>query len=70
MSSPDSAEITKLPGYFPSVTPTCKKAAAPFFFCLMSKSEKLASNDSAAARRGLSECQTELREYMACMEKS
>ena len=50
-------------------TPACKPVAAKFFHCFQTRGKKMTANDLNAARRGLGECQQELRDYMACMEK-
>jgi hypothetical protein len=63
-----SETVRVLPPYFPASCAPCREATARFFHCFTTKGSKLASTDAAAARRGLEECQSELRAYSECME--
>ncbi len=63
-----SVPVRVLPAYFPSSCAPCREVSALFFHCFTTKGAKMTSNDAQAARRGLEECQSELRAYSECME--
>jgi hypothetical protein len=64
------SEVIVLPGFFPSSCLPCKEVSATFFFCFSTKGKKTAMNDPVAARRGLTQCQSELKNYSDCMIKN
>jgi hypothetical protein len=59
-----------LPPFFPRRPNECGRPADTFFKCFSDKSKKESPEDADSGKRGLSECESELKRYKACMEGS
>ncbi|EAL61961.1 hypothetical protein DDB_G0291061 [Dictyostelium discoideum AX4] len=59
-----------LPPFFPAVTSQCKEKAATFFICIEEKMVNINAEDTQGAKRGLSQCESQLKEYTKCMMES
>lgn len=69
MEAPAGPALTTLPPYFPT---SCKECAAPtqaFFTCFEQHAFMKDDSDRQTAATSLTNCQGELRGYMACMER-
>jgi len=65
----DAVEVTRLPGYFPTYGPKhCRETTAKFFHCFSQKGAQKLPGDYEAARRGLQQCQPEVKAWMRCVE--
>ncbi|CBZ34801.1 hypothetical protein, conserved [Leishmania donovani] len=61
--------ITRLPQYFPTSCKQCATQTDTFFRCFEAHAVMMDGHDVTTAKTSLQHCQTELREYMTCMEK-
>ncbi|CAC9494651.1 hypothetical_protein [Leishmania infantum] len=61
--------ITRLPQYFPTSCKQCATQTDTFFRCFEAHAVMMDGHDVTTAKTSLQHCQTELLEYMTCMEK-
>ncbi|EGC38964.1 hypothetical protein DICPUDRAFT_27770 [Dictyostelium purpureum] len=70
MSTNSQIKDITLPPYFPAVTESCKENAAKFFICIEDKMTYINESDTQGAKRGLTLCEQQLKDYTDCMEKA
>eukprot|EP01132_Coremiostelium_polycephalum_P001483 gene1483-1870_t len=63
-------EDLRVPPFFPAVTSECKEKAAKFFICIEDKMQYMNEEDVKGAKRGLTLCQSLMKDYKECMEQS
>lgn len=69
MADTKEKTITRLPPYFPTSCKQCAQQTEKFFMCFEKHAVMRSETDVLSAKSSLSHCQSELREYMNCMDQ-